>query len=398
MKLGALLLAAVAVGVLGAHFLLGDVGYVLINMRGYAIEMSVPGLLLALVSLYLLVRVLARLWRAPRQIGQAAGSYRSKRARKQVTRGLIEIAEGNAARGERLLTRGARRSETPLLNYMAAAQAAQTQGAGQRRDDWLRLARERSPEAEIAILLTQAELQVDSGQIEQATTTLGRIGEIAPNNRRRLALLARACRAGENWERLREILPRLVKHRALESDELAGLQREICVELLDQAARDGDAARVDEAWATLPKPVRADPAMFALYARASARCGGHDKLEKVVRKALKTAWDPRLVAVYGELETSRPTAHLGHLEAWLARRGDDPDLLLAATRLCLQNQLWGKARSYLESSLALRPDAHAYRLYGQLLEKMGETDAAAEAFRRGLETVTGHTALPAPEA
>ena len=143
--------------------------------------------------------------------------------------------------------------------------------------------------------------------------------------------------------------------------------------------------------------MRADPAIFTIYARAAARCGGHDKLEKVLRKALKTAWHPGLVAVYGELETSRPSNHLRYLEAWLARRGDDPDLLLAAARLCLQNQLWGKARSYLESSLSLRPEPHAYRLYGQLLEKMGETDAAAEAFRQGLETVTGQTALPAPE-
>ena len=129
--------------------------------------------------------------------------------------------------------------------------------------------------------------------------------------------------------------------------------------------------------------------MFALYAAAAARCGDHDGLEKKLRKALKTTWSPALVAIYGELETSRPAAHLGHIEAWLARRGDDADLLLAAARLCIQNQLWGKARSYLESSLSL---------YGQLLEKIGESDAAAEAFRRGLETMTGHAALPAPDS
>ena len=41
---------ALAVGAFGAHFLLEDSGYVLINMRGYAVEMSVPGLVLGLVS------------------------------------------------------------------------------------------------------------------------------------------------------------------------------------------------------------------------------------------------------------------------------------------------------------------------------------------------------------
>ena len=133
------------------------------------------------------------------------------------------------------------------------------------------------------------------------------------------------------------------------------------------------------------------------YARCAARVGDHDRLEKLIRKTLKTAWDPRLVEVYGELETGRPAAHLGHVEAWLTRRGEDPVLLLVAARLCMQNQLWGKARSYLETSLGIRPDVVGYRLFGQLLDKMGEADAAAEAFRLGLEAATSTASAPALE-
>ena len=70
--------------------------------------------------------------------------------------------------------------------------------------------------------------------------------------------------------------------------------------------------------------------------------------------------------------------------------------LEAATKF-FQNNLQGsdKARSYLETSLGLRPDATAYRVYGQLLDKMGENDAATEAYRLGLETVTGISGRPA---
>ena len=63
----------------------------------------------------------------------------------------------------------------------------------------------------------------------------------------------------------------------------------------------------------------------------------------------------------------------------------------------MQNQLWGKARSYLETSLGIRPDVVGYRLFGQLLEKMGESDAAAEAFRLGLEAATAAESVPALE-
>ena len=70
-------------------------------------------------------------------------------------------------------------------------------------------------------------------------------------------------------------------------------------------------------------------------------------------------------------------------------------LLMTTARLCMQNQLWGKARSYLETSLGIRPDPVGYRLYGQLLQTMGEENAAAEAFRLGLETATAQASLPA---
>jgi HemY protein len=52
-------------------------------------------------------------------------------------------------------------------------------------------------------------------------------------------------------------------------------------------------------------------------------------------------------------------------------------------------ELWGKARSYLESSLAMEPRPAAYALYGQLLRQLGEEDDAAAAFRSGLALVTG---------
>jgi HemY protein len=57
-------------------------------------------------------------------------------------------------------------------------------------------------------------------------------------------------------------------------------------------------------------------------------------------------------------------------------------------------ELWGKARSCLESSLGLSPSPEAYALYGDLLTQLGEHEAALAAFRAGLELVSP-TAVPA---
>jgi HemY protein len=398
MKIGMIVIFALAVGAFGAHFLLEDSGYVLINMRGYAVEMSVPGLVLGLVLLYALVRLTIRLFYVPRHLGRAAGNLSHRQARKRVTRGLIDIAEGNPARGERLLTRGARRSDLPLLNYIVAARAAQIQGADARRDNWLQMALEQQPEAATAIQLTQAELQIESGQLEQALETLQALGESAPEQSQRIALLARAYRRLGDWESLRHLMPRLAKAGTMKSDELEDLQREVFGVLIATAADDSDRESLQAVWGSMPKALRAAPDLFAAYARAQARCGDHDTLEKFLRKSLKTSWNKEVISLYGELETSKPTAQLAHIEAWLSRRGEDDALLRAAAQVCIRNQLWGKARSYLESSLALYPDAATYQIFGRLLEKMGEADAAANAYRLGLETATSPSLLPALSA
>ena len=99
--------------------------------------------------------------------------------------------------------------------------------------------------------------------------------------------------------------------------------------------------------------------------------------------------------MYGEIETADRRKQLKQAEAWLKDHADDSGLLLSAARLCIASELWGKARSYLETSLAIEPDPGAYAIYGKLLSQMGETEAAADAYRRGLSLVS-HTELDMP--
>ena len=62
-------------------------------------------------------------------------------------------------------------------------------------------------------------------------------------------------------------------------------------------------------------------------------------------------------------------------------------LLLTLGKISLRNALWGKARSYLESSIAHQPTPEAYRLLGSLLEQLHEPDQAAACYRQGIELV-----------
>jgi len=390
MKLGLLVIVTLIVSAFAASFLLADPGYVVINFRGYLIEMNVPILLLLFAITVFTTWLIVKLLRAPRKLGEAAGRYRAGRAGQRLTRGVIEVAEGNFAKGERLLASAADVSDAPLLNYLQAARAAHLLGQHERRDGWLRRAYESMPEAANAVLLTQAELQLDQSQYEPALATLRQIEENSPDHSYALALLGRLYYRLEDWTHLSEILPRLKKFGRLDDATLSKWSLRVHRENLESAA-DGEAVAL--ARKQVPKDLKKDIDLLEAYYGGLIRTGMHEKAEKELAADLRREWRPRLVRLFGIVEGIDPPRQLKKAENWLKKHGEDPDLLLAAARLCLRNELWGKARSYLETVISIRPTPEAYQDYGSLLTQLGEGDAAADAYRSALGLVaTG----PAP--
>jgi len=378
MRVGLWALLAVLVGAFVAHFVLEDRGYVLLNFRGYVVEMSVPGLVLMLVALYLAVRGVLVLARLPRSLRTTATQRRARRGGEAVGRGLMHLIEGDFARAERLLTRS---PDSPLASYLLAARAAQSQGAITRRDEWLKLAYDASPESRPAVLLAQAELELDAGDLDAAQSTLEQLDELKPDHPGAVGLLARVYRARDDGPALAALLPRLGRAHMAEQERDALAAEALRAELANPYLGDG---RLEEIWRDLAKDLRASPPLIALRARALDRLGRGDEAERELRAALKKTWHRDLVVAYGEVHGPDGAKQLKQAESWLKTYPEDPALLLTAARLCIQSELWGKARSYLESGLALAPAPEAYALYGKLLAQLGEGERAALAFRSGL--------------
>lgn len=384
MKFGLIVVVALIISAFAAHFLFQDPGYVVINFRDFLIEMSVPILLALFFVIIVGIWVIAKVFRAPRKLGQAAGRYRMGRAGQRLTKGVIQIAEGNFARGERLLARSAKVSDAPLLNYLQAARAAHLLGQDDRRDNWLKEAYEQTPEAANAVLLTQAELQLDQEQYEQALATLRRLEENSPNHSHALALLGRLYFRLEDWNHLSELLPRLRKQGRVDEPMLDKWSQRVYMEKLHHSS-DGDAVLAE--WKAIPKGLKKDLSLLEAYYSSLMRTGMHDKAEKDLAAEIKREWRGPLVRLFGMVEGVDATKQLRRAENWLKSHGEDADLLLTSARLCLRNELWGKARSYLETVISIRPTPEAYQEYGRLLNRLGEGDAAADAYRAGLGMV-----------
>jgi HemY protein len=398
MSYGAWIIGALLAGALAAHVLLPDNGYVLLSFQGYVAEMSVPVLAFCLVAAYAAVRLVVGLWRAPRRLGEGWARTRARYAGIQATRGYIALAEGRLAQGERLLTRDARRSESPLLNYLAAARAAQMQGDRQRRDTWLQMASDQEPAATDAVLLTQAELQIEDGQYDEALASLNRVRQRHPQHAQALKLLGELHYLRQDWQPLAELLPLLRRRGNVPADMLDRWTVDACASILAALPPGDDAA--ERAWDEVPRDLRGNPRLAAIRARTRVARGDPEGAEEDLRRAIPEAWEPALIDLYGQLRLADPALQLKRIEGWLRERPEDPHLLLAAGRACFRHQLWGKSRSYLETSLAIQPAAATCLALGQLLTRIGEPQAATRAYERGLalsvEPAPVARARPAP--
>jgi HemY protein len=109
----------------------------------------------------------------------------------------------------------------------------------------------------------------------------------------------------------------------------------------------------------------------------------------VLRELIDHSADATAIRLYGELVLDKPLVPLERAEAWLRQRPDDPELLASCARLCLRAELFGKARSYLEASLARRPNAENSLILADLLEQMGEHEAATRCLRESVTRSVG---------
>jgi len=383
-----LLLAVVVAGVLHVNN-----GYALLAYGKTSMEMSL-GTLMVLVlvtffGLYLLTALVVNLWTFPRRLREALVRKRELRARRSTTRGLIDFAEGRWEDSEKNLMRHAHDSEMPLITYIAAARAAQLQDEHERRDRYLRMAFEHVPKAQVAVLLTQAELQIAHKQLEEALATLRRLQEVDPEHAFGLKLLANLYRKLGDWEQLRALVVQLRENGILPRKEVDKLEVRANVALLDKLDAKQKESSADSLWMNLPRRLRSDPELVRAYARALIRTGAPAKAESVLREALKADWDEETVALYGLAVGEEPKRQLARVEDWLAEHGESAALLLTAGRLCVVAKLWGKARSYFESSIVLGGRPEAYEELGKLLGQLDDPETAMRAYSDGLAVSLG---------
>ncbi len=361
-------------------------GNVLITYNSWSLETSVWFGLFAIVALYVAINILwqifAGLFGVFGRLRLWSGQRRAINAQKLTDRGLCFLAEGDFKRAKKTLANVAADSKTPLINYLSAAKAAHELGEFDERDRYLREAHESAPISKIAIGLTQAQLQLDGEQLEQALATLNHLYELNSKHPYILKLLMKVYIKLDDWDKLKTIYPKLKKHHILKPDEEIELDKTLYHHALTQSAKNRN--QLIKFWDQLPAAMHQDPKFVLEYCHHLHNCAADDIAGLHIKQCLNKQWDISLVNYFAGLTLSHPEKQLATAEAWLKDHPNDATLLRCLGQLSINNKLWGPAENYLNKSIQLKPLAQSYYWLATVYENEGDAERAAECYKKGL--------------
>jgi len=220
------LLLAVGIGTVAEY----DAGQLIVTISGWTIQTSFSFFIISMLVLFLFLhftlRLISRLWRMPRELGRWQENRHQRLSEKYLSRGLMALVEGDWNKAEVSLIKGAPHSQSSLVNYLGAARAAQQLGATERRDDYLLKAYRDDPDAEVAIGLVQAELQIKQQQTEQAMATLIRLHDQKPKQAQVKKMLLHVYADLKDWHAMLELLPKIERAGILPREQIQAKQLE----------------------------------------------------------------------------------------------------------------------------------------------------------------------------
>ena len=386
-----ILLAAIAVAVFANYGLqqLDNPGYVLIGVGHWSLETSLMvfavSVVISFLLFYLFFRFLGWLIRLPKQRKLRDKNIKFNRSQEALIAGLVDSAEGNWEKAENILIKHASHSGAPLIHYLTAAKAAQSRGAFDKRDEYLRKAHDQAPDSTVVIGLTQAELNLSGNQFEQALETLTRLHSIDPTHASVLKLLHQTYQHIGDWQGIRKIIPYLNTQKILMEAEVKLLEVETFSQLLKQTAVNGNTHEIQALWWEIPDHLKTLPGIAAIYFAAMMSAGAGAEIEQDLAETLSSTWDITLLALYGSIQSLNVQRQLDVAEKWSYIHQENAVLLAILGKLTIKCGDTLKAESYLAKSIAAEPTVQAYQLLGDLLFSQGDKDNAFTCYKTGLE-------------
>jgi HemY protein len=379
-----------------------NAGNVAFLVAPYRIDVSLNLFLLVLAGLLLLVYWIARAWQRIVDFPEQVRLYQARREEVGGQQALVEalrsLLEGRFARAEKAARAAQSSTSTAGVAALIGARAAHRMQEYQRRDDWLSLA-EGDRDVDTARLVASAEMWSEQRDNDAALGAIDRLQGAGARHIHAMRIALNANLQSGRWDEALKALRALEKRSALHPVLARRLKHVAYRELL--STQRFDPAALEAAWKAVPATDRALPEVALEGARLLNRAGRGGLAAEAIEQALRmprSAWDAnceRLLDEYARAQSFPARDQLERVERWLAESPREDSvravLLRTAGLLCLREQLWGKAKSYLNESLAIAKDPSTLVALARLAEAVGDE---AEAMQHYREAALGYVHSP----
>lgn len=366
----------------------GNQGYVLISIANQTLEMSVTTLgtliFLLILGLFILEFVVRKLFSIPAATSHWVLTRKTAKARALTQGGLLKLLEGDWKQAEKLVVKGADNSDAPLLNYLAAAEAAQYRGDIESRDHYLQQASD-AGKNNLATALTRAKLQYRQGQYEEALASLKDLQETHPHNKVLLTLLKDTHIKLNDWEALLKLMPTLAKHEVISEEQATKLNIEAECGLMTRIATQQGSTGLLKHWNSLSRHNKQQTMLVANLTKELINQQADDEAYTILRDTIKKRPDDELIALIPQLNLADYKPAITKLNEMLRSNENNPAIHSALGQLCFRINDWQKAREHFELALKNRQNVADYARLVDTLEKLDDSGAANLISREALK-------------
>jgi HemY protein len=352
--------------------------YVLLVYPPYRIEVSftlfVALLLLIFVAGYSVVRLIAGVLQLPAYVRKFRIDRAQARIRKLMNEELSAFFEGRYADSEKAAKRAMELGDKSGFHHIIAARSAHELREYKKRDAYLSTAEDKSVSDSAMRLMTTGKFLLDQHDTRGALDALQELRDSGVKGHiGALSLELKAHQQAGNWDEVLNLIYQLEKRAGIDATQASQLRQQAW---LGQISQQKDLQGLTRCLKNIPGDFKRRGKIAAAAARALIQHGGDSLAQQLLTESLNAQWDSELVAIYGDCQSDDVLGQIKQAEKWLAHNNQDAGLLLALGKLCLHQQLWGKAQNYLDASISIAPSHNAYTALGELAERMGKPGEA----------------------
>ncbi|HEY5366883.1 MAG TPA: heme biosynthesis HemY N-terminal domain-containing protein [Casimicrobiaceae bacterium] len=391
-----LLVAAAAVGV--ASFARYNAGYVMFVSPPWRVELSQNAFILLAIAcfafLYAAIRLGIRISKLPREVRAHRERVDDVRMRSRQDGAFVALLEGRYGKARQMADEALASKDSGLAALIGARASLETR-------DFAAAARflahpdVQSQRLAVPRMMLDAELALEQGMPGVALARLADLKRDAGAHTAALRLEMRALNAAQRPAEIPRVVAELVKRKVYDTAHGEMIRASAHADVLRTLSH--DAAGLRDYWNRVPESDRVISRVARAAAQGHLTQGSDREASEILARSIDAHWNPELVALYADCRTTDPARQLETAERWLIEHSQDATLLFALGRLCERSQLWGKAQTYYEASLAVASSWRTHVALGEMLARLDRHDAANAHLAAALKLALSELrARPAP--